>query len=52
MCSSAANVPLILRPIGGHFWPIGDAYIHGIMHGEAIDGVENGLYTLRDFKIG
>jgi hypothetical protein len=45
------HVPLILRPMGDHFQVIGDAYIHGVMHGEAVDGVRGGTFTLRDFHL-
>jgi hypothetical protein len=32
------RVPLILRPVGeGQYRLVGEAYVHGIMHGEAID---------------
>jgi hypothetical protein len=45
------KVPLILRPIDDYFQVIGDAYIHGIMHGEAVEGVESGVCAFRDFEL-
>jgi hypothetical protein len=30
------KVPYILRPVDGHYLLVGDAYIHGIMDGEAM----------------
>jgi hypothetical protein len=33
-----AAVPFILRHLeNGHFMVVGEAYVHGIMHGEALD---------------
>jgi hypothetical protein len=34
-----AKVPFILRRTDNpfHFWLVGETYVHGIMHGEAID---------------
>jgi hypothetical protein len=33
-----ADVPFILRPLeNGHYKLVGEAYVHGIMHGEALD---------------
>ncbi|KAL2059835.1 hypothetical protein VTL71DRAFT_9990 [Oculimacula yallundae] len=32
-----ASIPFILRPVGNRFEVIGDAYVHGIMGGEAMD---------------
>jgi hypothetical protein len=37
-----ANIPLIMRRLDpGHYQVVGEAYIHGIMHGEAVfDGIK------------
>lgn len=32
------QVPIILRPCGNHFTYLGDAYVHGIMDGEFMEG--------------
>ena len=45
------NVPLVLRPRGEHFEIIGECYIHGIMRGEALQGVEEGKHRLEDIAI-
>ena len=44
-------VPLILRPVRGHFLLIGCAYIHGVMKGEIIDGLDAGKFQERIFEI-
>ena len=45
------HVPMILRAVHGHYQVIGDAYVHGMMHGEAVDGLESGTYALKDFDL-
>lgn len=30
---------------------LGDAYVHGIMDGEAMEGLEKGRYEVRGFEI-
>ena len=42
---------LILRQNGVTFQLIGEAYVHGLMDGEAMKGVEAGEYSMRDFGI-
>ncbi|KAM5344855.1 hypothetical protein ACJ41O_010717 [Fusarium nematophilum] len=38
---SSCPVPLVLRAeVDGSYQLIGDSYVHGVMHGEAIDGAE------------
>ena len=34
------RVPMILRPVDGHFLLVGESYFHGIMDGEALQGVD------------
>ena len=45
------NVPLILRRRGEHHEIIGECYIHGIMRGEAMQGVEEGKHRFEDISI-
>jgi hypothetical protein len=45
------HMPLVLRPVNDQFHVIGDVYLHGVMHGEAIEGLEGGICTLRDFDL-
>jgi hypothetical protein len=48
-----SSVPLILRPDehGDWYTYVGEAYIHGIMKGEAIDLLDEGKYKVREFSI-
>jgi len=43
------SVPIILRPVGNHYTLIDEAYIHGIMEGEAMEGLDKGNFKLQDF---
>jgi hypothetical protein len=46
------SVPLMLRPRNeGGFMLIGEAYVHGIMQGEAMEWLKNGDCELEDFDI-
>jgi hypothetical protein len=49
---SGCEVPLILRDnSGGSGWSsVGEAYVHGIMDGEAMRMVEEGVLGERDFE--
>jgi hypothetical protein len=31
---------MILRPVNDHFLLVGECYVHGIMDGEALEGVD------------
>jgi hypothetical protein len=44
-------VPFILRPKNGYYQLVGDAYVHGIMEGEAIQKWEAGEFEKRVFEI-
>lgn len=36
---AGADIPLLLRPLSnGKYQLVGQAYVHGIMHGEALQG--------------
>ena len=43
--------PVLLREIDGHFEVVGECYLHGIMHGEAMIDFDAGKYELKDFEI-
>jgi hypothetical protein len=45
------RAPVVLRPEGHYHIILGDAYVHGCMHGEAMRGVEAGAEPLEDFFI-
>jgi hypothetical protein len=42
--------PMILRPEDGHFFLVGHCYVHGIMDGETLEGVDLKKET-RTFEI-
>ncbi|KAI4213183.1 MAG: hypothetical protein LQ351_004129 [Letrouitia transgressa] len=54
-------VPYVLRPTGSEmshaetmyseFTILGDCYVHGIMYGEAMDRLDAGVYTEREFVL-
>jgi len=41
-----SSYPVILRPQEGYHTVVGDAYVHGIMYGEAMEGLSDGKYTI------
>jgi hypothetical protein len=43
--------PVILRPVDGHYVLIGEAYVDGLMGGEALDGVKDGRHGWETFEI-
>lgn len=45
------STPIILRGDGNTFKLVGEAYIHGIMNGEALDGIASQKYVARDFEL-
>jgi Heterokaryon incompatibility protein (HET) len=44
-------VPMIFRPIDGHYELVIEAYVPGIMHGEAMAALEDGRKTLQEFEL-
>jgi hypothetical protein len=36
----SGSMPIILRPVDDHFLFVGECYVHGVMNGEALDGVD------------
>jgi hypothetical protein len=45
------RLPVILRPVDQHWEFMGECYIHGVMNGEAMGDLENGLYKLQSFEL-
>jgi hypothetical protein len=45
------NLSVILRPVEKHYEFIGEAYLHGIMHGEAIQAMEEGKVQFESFEL-
>ncbi|KAE9365790.1 hypothetical protein N431DRAFT_562510 [Stipitochalara longipes BDJ] len=45
------STPLVLRPTRDAIQLIGEAYLHGIMDGQAMKGLESGKYYMRNFNI-
>ncbi|PQE13628.1 heterokaryon incompatibility protein [Rutstroemia sp. NJR-2017a BVV2] len=45
------STPIILRGKGNAFQLVGEAYIHGIMNGEALKGISSGKYTIQDLEL-
>jgi hypothetical protein len=43
--------PVILRPHDGYHTVIGDAYVYGLMYGEAMEGLSDGKYTTQEFEL-
>jgi hypothetical protein len=43
--------PVILRPQDGYHTVIGDAYVYGLMYGEAIQELSDGKYTIQEFEL-
>jgi hypothetical protein len=43
--------PLILRPVRPYYELVGEYYIHGIMHGEAMPHVSQAASQMVDFEI-
>jgi hypothetical protein len=46
-----ANVPFILRKIEDHFMLISDAYVEGLMYGEAIKMMRRGILDVATVDI-
>ncbi|KAG9232809.1 heterokaryon incompatibility protein-domain-containing protein [Amylocarpus encephaloides] len=43
------STPVVIRPVGHHFQILGEAYVEGIMEGEAMDFLASGKIESRDF---
>jgi hypothetical protein len=44
------STPIVLRPDEGHFRVVGEAYVHGFMHGEMLRQVE-GRYRMEELSL-
>jgi len=45
------HAPVILRPAGGHYFCLGDAFVPGFMSGEAIQTLLDGAASLVEYEI-
>ncbi|KAF2624288.1 hypothetical protein BU25DRAFT_413549 [Macroventuria anomochaeta] len=45
------SLPVVLRPKGDLFTIVGAAYMHGMSDGEAMEGLREGKFALRDFVL-
>ena len=45
------STPMIFRAKGEAFVLVGEAYLHGFMDGEAMKGLKEGRYVMRDFGL-
>ncbi len=43
------TVPMVLRPAGDKYQVVGECYLHGLMEGQALKWVEDGVHQLDDF---
>jgi hypothetical protein len=43
------STPIVIRPYGNYFQVLGEAYVQGIMDGEAVEFLESGQCETRDF---
>jgi hypothetical protein len=48
---AGSSVPFILRPEGGHHLVVGEAYVHGLMDGEASRRVDERRAKIRDISL-
>lgn len=45
------TMPMVLRPIGGHFELVGEVYMPGIMQGEGLAALKEGKKVSREFEL-
>ena len=45
------STPILLRKVEDHYVVLGEAYLHGMMNGEAIEGLERGDFVQENFSI-
>lgn len=43
------STPLVIRPKEGYFQVVGEAYVQGLMNGEALEFLKTGRYLVQDF---
>lgn len=52
LCIWGCQGSLVLRPVdGGGYKLVGDAYVHGVMRGEAVTMMKNGDFVEEDIVI-
>jgi hypothetical protein len=44
-------LPMVLRPVDGHNEVVAEAYVAGIMHGEAMVAFNEGKKLLQEFEL-
>ncbi|KAH7307946.1 heterokaryon incompatibility protein-domain-containing protein [Rhexocercosporidium sp. MPI-PUGE-AT-0058] len=44
-------LPVVLRPVNGHYILLGEAYVHGYMYGKGMKELEQGKFELETFEI-
>lgn len=47
----ACQLPIILRPEGGQYTYLGEAFVDGYMYGKAMDELKDGKHELKTFEI-
>jgi hypothetical protein len=45
------QVPLIIRNVNRYQVLVGEAYVHGMMDDEVIEGLSRGVYKLKEFSL-
>lgn len=51
ICILGGHVVYVLRPTGESWSFVGECYVHGLMDGEAMSLLENGVFKLQEFAI-
>lgn len=45
------KLPFCLRPCGSHYLLVGESYVHGLMHGEAMEMLERNEIAEEEFRV-
>ena len=43
--------PMVLRPVGGHYELVAEAWVPGVMYGETVEGLKEGEWKLHEFEL-